>query len=103
MYRSNQREEWLKLLTEPGLRERVGWLYDEMDHLKPLRRQAKRAMLSESRKHRAAQLLQTIPQLGPVRAAMIVSTIDTPHRFRTRHQLWSYSGLGGDHAHEFGI
>jgi hypothetical protein len=24
---------------------------------------------------------------------MIVATIDTPHRFRTKRQLWSYSGL----------
>jgi transposase len=38
-------------------------------------------------------LLRTIPQLGPVRAALIVATIDTPHRFRTKRQLWSYSGL----------
>jgi transposase len=93
VYRPQQREQWLQLLTEPGLRERVGWLYEELDHLKPLRRQAKQAMLAESLKHRAVKLLRTIPQLGPIRAALIVATIDTPHRFRTRHQLWSYSGL----------
>jgi transposase len=50
-------------------------------------------MLSESRKHRAVKLLRSIPQLGPIRAAVIAATIDTPYRFRTRHQLWSYSGL----------
>ena len=93
VYQLIQREQWLQSLTEPGLRERVGWLYEELDHLKPLRRQAKNAMLAESRKHRAVKLLRTIPQLGPIRAALIVATIDTPHRFRTRHQLWSYSGL----------
>lgn len=93
VYHPKYREQWLQLLTEPGLRERVGWLYDELDQLKPLRRQAKHAMLSESRKHRAVGLLRTIPQLGPIRAALIAATIDTPHRFRTRHQLWSYSGL----------
>jgi len=93
VYQPIQREQWLQLLTEPGLRERVGWLYEQLDHLKPLRRQAKNAMLAESRKHRGVKLLRTIPQLGPIRAALIVATIDTPHRFRTRHQLWSYSGL----------
>jgi transposase len=93
VYQPQQRDQWLQLLTEPGLRERVGWLYEELDHLKPLRRQAKQAMLEESRKHRAVKLLRTIPQLGPIRAALIVATIDSPHRFRTRHQLWSYSGL----------
>lgn len=93
VYQLQQREQWLQLLTEPGLRERVGWLYEELDHLKPLRREAKRAMLAESRQHRAVKLLRTIPQLGPIRAALLVATIDTPYRFRTRHQLWSYSGL----------
>jgi len=93
VYQPKQREQWLQLLTEPGLRERVGWLFEELDHLKPLRRQAKQAMLTESRKYQAVKLLRTIPQLGPIRAALIAATIDTPYRFRTRHQLWSYSGL----------
>ena len=64
VYQPKQREHWLELLIEPGLRERVGWLYEELDHLKPLRRQAKQAMLSEGRKHRAVQLLRTIPAIG---------------------------------------
>jgi transposase len=93
VYQTGQREQWLGLLDEPGLRERVGWLYNQLDHLRPLRRQAKQAMLSESRKHRAVELLRTIPQFGPIRAALVAATVDTPHRFRTRHQLWSYSGL----------
>lgn len=38
--------------------------------------------------------MKTIPQLGPVRSALIVATVDTPHRFRTKHPLWSYSRLG---------
>jgi transposase len=33
------------------------------------------------------------PQVGPLRSALIVATVDTPHRFRTKRQLWSYSGL----------
>ena len=50
-------------------------------------------MLRESRRHRAVTLIRTIPQLVPIRSALIVATVDTPQRFRTRHQLWSYSGL----------
>ena len=50
-------------------------------------------MLAESRVHRAVSLLRTIPQLGPIRCALIVATVDTPHRFRTKRQFWSYSGL----------
>jgi len=93
VYQLKQRQQWLDLLTDPGLRQRTAWLYEQLDHLGPLRRQAKQAMLAESRKHRAVGLLRTIPQLGPIRSAQIVAILDTPHRFRTRRQLWSYSGL----------
>ena len=93
VYQPQQREQWLERLSEPGVRQRVGWLYQQLDQLRPLRRQAKQAMLAESRRHRAIRLLQTIPQLGAIRSALILATVDTPHRFRTRQQLWSYSGL----------
>ena len=93
VYQAKQRQQWLQQLDESGVRQRVGWLYEQLDHLKPLRRQAKQAMIQESRKYRGVELLRSIPQLGAIRAALIVATVDTPHRFRTRHQLWSYSGL----------
>jgi transposase len=93
VYQAKQREQWLSLLTDSGERQRTAWLYEQLDQLAPLRREAKLAMLAESRKHRAVGLLRTIPQLGPIRSALIVAILDTPHRFRTRRQLWSYSGL----------
>jgi transposase len=93
VYQAGQRHQWLEKLTEAGARQRAALLYDQLEQLRPLRRRAKQAMLAESRQHRAVKLLRTIPQLGPIRCALIVATVDTPHRFRTKHQLWSYSGL----------
>jgi transposase len=93
VYQPKQRRRWLELLTEAGIRQRVAWLYEQLDQLKPLRREAKQAMLTESRRHRAVSLLRTIPQMGPIRCAFIVATVDTPHRFRTKRQFWSYVGL----------
>ena len=93
VYQRMQREQWLAKLTEPGARQRMGWLYEELDQLGALRRRAKHAVLMESREHRGVTLLRTIPQLGPLRSALIVATVDTPHRFRTKRQLWSYSGF----------
>jgi transposase len=93
VYQPSQRELWLKQLPETGLQQRVGLLYEELDDLRPLRKRAKQAMLTESRKHRAVTILRSIPELGPIRCALIVATLDTPHRFRTKHQLWSYAGL----------
>lgn len=64
VYQAKQRDQWLALLTEPGLRQRAAWLYDQLDHLRPLRKKAKETMLAESRNHRAVGLLRKIPQLG---------------------------------------
>jgi hypothetical protein len=50
--------------------------------------------LAESRKHPARQLLEQIPRLGPIRVALLIALIQTPHRFRTKRQLWAYCGLG---------
>src|SRR5206468_2173149 len=62
--------------------------------LQGLRKQVRRDLLAESRKHNATKLLRQIPSIGPIRAAELVALIQTPHRFRTKRQLWNYSGLG---------
>jgi transposase len=93
VYQVQQRQQWLEKLTESGLRQRAGFLYEQLDYTRPLRKTSKQAMLRESRAHRAVSLLQTIPQLGPIRAAVIVAIVDTPYRFRTKRQFWSYVGL----------
>jgi transposase len=71
VYQPKPRERWLELLTEAGIRQRAEWLYEQLDQIKPLRRKAKQAMLAESRRHRAVSLLRTIPQMGPIRAAIL--------------------------------
>jgi hypothetical protein len=50
-------------------------------------------MIVECRKHPAAKWLQSVPFLGPVRTALLIGRVQTPHRFRTKRQLWTYCGL----------
>jgi hypothetical protein len=50
-------------------------------------------LLSESRKHSATEILRDIPTIGSIRSAHLVALIQTPHRFRSKRQLWAYSGL----------
>ena len=50
-------------------------------------------MLAESQKHPAHSVLRQVPWLGPIRVALLIALIQTPHRFRTKRQLWAYSGL----------
>lgn len=93
VYSASYRSQWLEKLPEAGVRRRAEWLYQELDHLLPLRRQARQALLAESRKHPASRWLGAIPTLGPIRVAVLIALIQTPHRFRTKRQLWAYSGL----------
>jgi len=39
------------------------------------------------------KLLRQVPAIGPIRAALLVALLQTPHRFRTKRQLWAYSGF----------
>ena len=59
-----------------------------------MRQQTRRELLAESRKHTITAKLRQIPSLGPIRSALAVALIQTPHRFRSKRQLWTYSGLG---------
>jgi transposase len=93
VYAPHHRAEWLAKIVEPGVHLRAERLYRQFDMLQPLRQEARRDLLAESRKHSAVKLLRQIPSIGPIRAALLVALVQTPHRFRTKRQLWAYSGF----------
>jgi transposase len=93
VYSPRHRSTWLGKLREAGVRRRAELLYQQLDVLVRIRRESRRDLLAESRKHSASKLLQQIPRLGPIRAALLIALIQTPHRFRTKRQLWAYCGL----------
>ena len=92
VYSVNQRGEWLQQLREAGVRCRTELLHEQLDLLLPLRRRAQDALLAESRNHGAQKRLRTIPGIGPLRGALLIALIQTPHRFRSKRQLWAYAG-----------
>jgi transposase len=94
VYAPRHREQWLGKITEAGVRRRAEFYYEQLDALRALRQQVRRELLAESGKHKASQLLCQIPSIGPIRAALLIAIIQTPHRFRTKRQLWAYGGLG---------
>jgi transposase len=93
VYYDRHRAEWLAKIREAGVRRRAEQIYQQLDMLQHLRRQARRELLAESRRHRITAKLRQIPYLGPIRSALAVALIQTPHRFRSKRQLWAYSGL----------
>jgi transposase len=92
-YGKRHRGEWLAQLTQAGMHRRAELLYEELDALLSLRREARRELMVESHKHDAVKLLCTVPFLGPIRAATVIARVQTPHRFRTKRQFWAYCGL----------
>jgi transposase len=93
VYDPKYRPEWLAQLKERGVRYRAEALYAQLDVLRELRPQVKAAMLTEARRDPAWSVLRSIPYLGPVRVALLLATLRTPWRFRTKRNLWAYSGL----------
>jgi len=92
VYYTRHRAQWLAKIREVGGR-RAERLYEQLDMLQYLRQQARQELLAESRKHAITAKLRQIPYLGPIRSALAVALIQTPHRFRSKRQLWAYSGL----------
>src|SRR6267378_3805004 len=94
VYALRHRAEWLGKITEPGVRRRAEFYYQQLDALRTVRQEVRRELLAEGKKHQAWKRLCQIPSIGPIRAAVLLGILQTPHRFRTKRQLWTYSGFG---------
>jgi transposase len=105
VYARCHRAEWLGKIREPGVHRRAEFYYQQLDALRVLRQEVRRDLLSESKKQKAWKRLCEIPSIGPIRAAVLLGILQTPHRFRTKRQLWAYGGLAiethssADHRH----
>ena len=93
VYSLKDREVWLQRIPDRGARFRALTLYAELDVLRELRPKAKAAMVAEARRDPAYEILSAIPFFGPVRVALLLATLKTPWRFRTKRSLWAYVGL----------
>ena len=92
LYRAETREAWVEKL--PVAHQTVARaLGEELDGLEELREEAEKWLRVEGHQHPDTRLVATAPGIGPIRAAQIVATVVTPHRFRTKRQFWSYCGL----------
>lgn len=93
VYNQETREQWIGKLDSVALRARAELLYKQMKSLDELTSEAQKAMIEEARKHVGYKLQCKVPGLGRIRAATIIATVGTPHRFRTKRQYWTYCGF----------
>ena len=93
VYDPRQRDRWLQQLPA-AMRPPTKLLGLELDHVTELKMEAEAALVSASHKYRISRILETAPGIGPIRAATLIATVVTPHRFRSKRQFWSYCGFG---------
>ena len=80
VYASRYRAEWLGKINEAGVRHRAEFYYQQLDALRSLRREVRRELLAESKKHQSWKSLCQIPSIGPIRAAVLPGILH-PHCF----------------------
>lgn len=94
VYDKDERKEWMAKVDNEAMGSRVDSLYRQLDYLSNLREEARKAMISEARKHPAYKVLVKVAGLGAIRTSQIIATVGIPDRFRTKRQFWPYCGLG---------
>ena len=103
-YGPKQRQQWLEKLPYAAVRQRAEVYYQQLKSVQELRHKVRGQMLVQAKRHPAYRNLVGIPQIGPVRAALLIAFIQVPERFRTKRQLWAYCGFAlqtqssGDHC-----
>lgn len=93
LYHASKRQSWIEKLPNEGQRTRAELFFQQLDELKVIKRAAQKAMVAEGKRHSAYRVLNQVAELGPVRIAQIIPTVDTPWRFRTKRPFWNYLGL----------
>ena len=54
VYAPRHRAKWLGKITEPGVRRRAEFYYQQLDALGTVRRQVRRELLAEGKKHQVS-------------------------------------------------
>jgi transposase len=92
VYSPAAREKWLKK-APANVRPLAGILYQELDAIRDLQKQAEKELLAEARKHRIYRILKSCPGMGPIRVAQMLPIVVTPYRFSSKRSFWNYAGM----------
>src|SRR5258705_12424835 len=87
VYSRRHRAEWLAQRVEPGGKIRAEHLYQQLDRLEPVRQAGRPELFRERGKHAAGKIIRQSPSIRPVRSALLVGLLQTPHRVPTQRRL----------------
>ena len=86
-------EEFLEGLKRPDDRFIGGNLYHLLGEMDKSRQAYVKEILLASRRFKEVRYLKTVPGIGPINAAKIVSQVIDPGRFANKYKFFSYCGL----------
>ena len=92
VYSPRHRAEWLGKITEASVRRRADSITSNSTRCVSYTNKPRKSCWPKAGST-TMKLLRQIPSIGPIRSVLLVAILQTPHRFRTKRQLWSYSGL----------
>lgn len=93
MYDPKNREALLEKVGQAGAVLRLRWMYQLLDELEMLHREASRDFIRCARAQEGWRYVRSVPGVGDVRTSQVLAWVGTPWRFRTDHQLRKYAGL----------
>lgn len=93
VYSDQGRGQWIERCPAK-VRPALFLHYEALDAIAPVVQRCDKQLVSEVKAHAIAHVLMTCPGFGPRWTAQLISTVINPYRFRTKRQLWAYSGLG---------
>lgn len=94
VYNDVNRPDYLKNIKRTKPRHLAEILYQKLDYDEEICRAVKLQLITLMKTTREFKMLQTIPGVGEINAAVFSAVIDDPFRFENKRKLWSYSALG---------
>lgn len=93
IFEDSGREHVIAQLASPTSQHLVRHLYELLDQTMRTQEKARRLMVALGRVFPEVARFQEVPGIGPVWACTFSAYIQTPHRFRSKRQLWRYCRL----------
>ena len=93
IFEKSGREPVIAQLASPTSQHLVRHLYELLDQAVRTQEKARRLMVALGRAFPEVARFQEVPGIGPVWACTFSAYIQTPHRFRSKRQLWRYCRL----------
>jgi transposase len=88
------RQEYLPQLPGEEERRMILRLYAQHDHAVAQWKETLKEVERVGKSFWEVGAFERIPGVGPIAAHVFSAIIEEPGRFKTKHQLWKYSGLG---------